>query len=196
MSQLFLAGVDEASQKLSIMTAKSGSTVFDDKTGKRYLVLQQGRQYRGQPGDANYEIIDFDTYQQFIPQPTVDTAPKKPSDSMTTSDLMQLDSVEARAALQWRISLPVLVMIVAFLAVPLSRTNPRQGRLSKLIPAILLYIFYLVLVNSARGAMESGKTQLHYLIWWVHFTYALLALALFNPQGWHRRRRAKQRVAA
>lgn len=181
LHQVFLAGTEGSAQTLSLMTAQTGTTLWDEKTQQRYLVLQNGRQYRGQPGQANYEVVEFNTYQQFIPAPSVDPTPKKPSDSLHTLELFQLNTLEAKAALHWRFSLPVLVLVVAFMAVPLSRTHPRAGRFAKLIPAILLYIFYLVLANSARGAMESGKNAVPFLIWWVHAGYAFLGLVLFNP---------------
>jgi lipopolysaccharide export system permease protein len=184
---VFIAGRDEASDSLSIMSAQGGTTLYDENTGKRYLLLGQGHQYRGQPGSGNFEVVSFNTYQQYIPQPSVDERPKKPSDLMSTRELLGLDTPEARAALHWRLSMPVLVMIVVLLAVPLARTKPRTGRYAKLIPAILLYVLYLVMANAARGAMEAGRAPLSYWLWCVHAGFALLALVLFNPSAWRLR---------
>jgi lipopolysaccharide export system permease protein len=181
LRQVFLAGKDQGGDALSVMTAKTGTTVLDEKTGKRYLVLGQGVQYRGTPGQANYEEVEFATYQQYVPQPAVDAKPKKPSDMLSTFQLINTSGKEASAALQWRLAMPVLVLIVVGLAVPLARTQPRSGRYSKLIPAILLYVIYLVLANAARGAMETGKTAVPYLLWWVHGSFGLLAWVLFKP---------------
>src|SRR5450830_1670454 len=74
-------------------------------------------------------------------------------DAMTTSSLLSSDDVRSRAELEWRLSLPLLVFIVTLMAVPLSRVNPRQGRFLKLLPAILLYMAYLTILISARGAL-------------------------------------------
>lgn len=181
LRQVFLAGKDQGSDTLSVMTAQTGTTVTDEATGKRYLVLGQGIQYRGSPGLADYEEVEFATYQQYVPQPSMDAKPKKPSDMLTTLQLMHATDNESKAALQWRLAMPVLVMIVVGLAVPLARTKPRSGRYVKLIPAILLYVLYLVLANAARGAMESGKSHIPFLLWWVHGAFALLAWVLFDP---------------
>jgi lipopolysaccharide export system permease protein len=53
----------------------------------------------------------------------------------------------------------MLVFVVTLLAVPLSRVNPRQGRFLKLLPAILLYMAYLTMLISVRGALEKGKCR-------------------------------------
>lgn len=182
LHQVFLAGKDQGRDALSVMTAKTGTTVIDEASGKRYLVLGQGIQYRGSPGQADYEVVEFGSYQQYVPQPSVDAKPKKPSDMLNTLQLLKATDNEARATLQWRLSMPVLVLIVVGLAVPLARTQPRSGRYVKLIPAILLYVIYLVIANAARGAMESGKSPVPYLLWWVHAAFALLAWVLFDPK--------------
>lgn len=185
---VFLAGTAETSDQLSVLTAATGQTVLNPTTGKRYLVLERGYQYRGQPGDADYEEITFSRYSQYVPEPEFEARPKKATDGQSTLALLQSDTLEAKAALQWRLSLPVLVLVVALMAVPLSRTQPRKGRYVKMIPAILLYIIYLVVSNGARGLMEEG-TATPYLLWWVHGAFLLLALALLLTPSLLRLRR-------
>ncbi len=178
LEKVFLAGVGETNEKLSIMTAVSGETIISPETGSRYLVLKDGHQYRGQPGDTDYEVVTFTSYSQYVPEPEYEARAKKVTDSMTTKELWSATSLEASAALQWRLSLPLLVMIVALLAIPLSRTRPRSGRYVKMIPAILLYIIYLVSSNAARGVLEEGQSPTPYLLWVVHAGFFLLAMIL------------------
>jgi len=87
-------------------------------------------------------------------------------------------SRENIAALHWRFSLPVLVLVVTLLAVPLSKTNPRQGRYVQMIPAILLYIIYLVSLNGARGAVEESNVSPWLSIWAVHAGALTIAISL------------------
>jgi lipopolysaccharide export system permease protein len=68
------------------------------------------------------------------------------------------------------------VLVVALLAVPLSKTNPRQGRYVQMIPAILLYIVYLVSLNAARGSIEDGGGVLS--LWAVHGLFMSIAFCL------------------
>lgn len=178
LQKVFLAGSGDTDERLSVLTAATGETVINPKTGKRYLVLNDGYQYRGQPGDADFEVITFERYSQYVPEPEYEANAKKAADSLTTQELFSLDRPDARAALQWRFSLPLLVMIIALLAVPLSRTQPRKGRYVKMIPAILLYIIYLVSINAARGMIEDGSAPTPYLLWLVHGAFFCLAIAL------------------
>jgi lipopolysaccharide export system permease protein len=79
----------------------------------------------------------------------------------------------------WRVSMPALVPIVALLAFALSKVNPRQGRYLKLLPAILLYLSYIVMIVAARNGIEKGKlTQA--ASWGVHAVYLLLALSIVS----------------
>lgn len=190
LEKVFLAGSGETDEKLSILTAQTGETVFNPSNGKRYLVLEDGRQYRGQPGEADYEIIRFERYSQYVPEPEYEARSDKETDGMSTLALFKLRTEEAYASLQWRFSVPVLVLVVAIMAIPLSRTQPRKGRYVKMIPAILLYIIYIVSINAARGWLEEGKAPTPYLLWLVHLMFFALALSmLMLPRMLHLLRR-------
>lgn len=82
-----------------------------------------------------------------------------------------------RVELNWRFSMPILVIIIAMLAVPLAKVNPRQGRFFKLIPAIFLYMLYLGLLIAARGQMDKGKLPI-FFFWIIHFIFLSIALTL------------------
>lgn len=164
----------------TILVAQSGQTMLDTELGEKYLVLTQGRRYLGRPGAGEYEVVEFKEYAQLLPKPDYAVKPKKETDSQTTVRLWQLDTPEARAALQWRLSLPFLVIVIGVIAMPLSRTKPRSGRYGKLVPAILIYMVYLVSVNAARGAVESGQSSIPGLIWWVHLGFFCFGLLLFR----------------
>ena len=99
-------------------------------------------------------------------------------DAIPTLDLIGNPEPRAIAELQWRISLPLLVFVVTLIAVPLSRVNPRQGRFLKLLPAILLYMAYLTILISARGALEKGKLSPTLGLWWVHLLFLAVGLLL------------------
>jgi lipopolysaccharide export system permease protein len=92
--------------------------------------------------------------------------------------LLAADDPKSQAMLQWRLSIPVLVIVVTMLAVPLSRTNHRKGRFGKLLPAIVLYFTYLVALNAMRDALESGSVPMAVTIVPVHLVYLGIAVAL------------------
>jgi lipopolysaccharide export system permease protein len=145
--------------------------------GSRFLVLENGYRYDGNPGEANYRAIKYDTYGALLPKPDISNEITD-REAIPTLDLFGSDLARNQAELHWRISLPILVFIVTLMAVPLSRVNPRQGRYLKLLPAILLYMAYLTILIAARGALEKGKLPMALGLWWVHAIFLLIGLGL------------------
>ncbi|BFM15340.1 LPS export ABC transporter permease LptF [Maricurvus nonylphenolicus] len=174
---------DAGENELAVILAESGEQYIDPDNGERYLLLHNGYRYTGRPGELEYEEIKFDRYAQYLaPMEDIDPYDVK-SDALPTAELWQSDKLEDRATLQWRVSLPVLVLVVTMLAVPLSHTNPRQGRYVQMIPAILIYIFYLVSLNAARGNIEDGKLPVEVGMWAVHAVFFALALILLTKDN-------------
>lgn len=175
--------LDEAQQNevdLAVLTAESGQTVIDPNSGRKYLLLANGRRYVGTPGHVDYQVVEFKEFYQRLPEPDYAVKAKRFTDGLTTARLFGEKTAAANAALQWRFSMPVLVLVVGLLAVPLARTQPRQGRYAKMLPAILLYMIYLVCVNGARGMIEEAKQPFPGILWVVHlvfFTFAMILLA-------------------
>lgn len=193
LNQVFIAELakENSNTDPTILVAESGQTVVNTQYGQKFLLLKNGRRYIGRPGDANYEIVEFDEYAQILPEQDYDIASKKATDALTTRKLMDEKTDQANAALQWRLSLPILVLILGFMAVPLSRTEPRKGRYGKMLPAILLYIIYLVVANAARGLIEEGKAPFPAFLWFIHGCSFVVSLLLFagknlieKPKQW------------
>ncbi|MYM62985.1 LPS export ABC transporter permease LptF [Pseudomaricurvus sp. HS19] len=196
MLKVFIAEMDTAEEgeaiDLAVIRAASGEQVIDEATGQRYLQLTDGYRYSGQPGDADYRVVHFDHYRQLLEVNSKSSKRSKRADSRPTRELLTADDSEGVAALHWRLSLPVLVVVVTLLAVPLSKTNPRQGRYVQMIPAILIYIIYLVSLNAARGAVEESDASPWSSIWLVHVVALVLASALWLWPSVKRRLRARR----
>jgi lipopolysaccharide export system permease protein len=82
------------------------------------------------------------------------------------------------AELQWRFSVPLMLLTLTLVAVPLSRVNPRSGKYAKLLPAIVVYIIYANFMFVARDWVASGKIPPWLGMWWLHIAVALLGLFL------------------
>ena len=160
----------------SVLVAEKGHQEIQ-ADGNRYLILENGYRYDGNPGQADYRAIKYDTYGVLLPKPEVAEEVTE-REALPTSELIGKEGLRERAELQWRLSLPILVFVVTLLAVPLSRVNPRQGRFLKLLPAILIYMTYLALLIAARGALDKGKIPPQLGLWWVHGVFLVLGLLL------------------
>ena len=154
LEQVFVAQQDGPSNS-SIVVAETGEQAFKPEYGQRYLVMHNGHHYEGLPGTSEFKITRFSEWGRYLPPTTSEAEFKSKADGKTTAQLMAENDLESKAALQWRISMPLMVLIATLLAVPLSKTNPRQGRYLKMLPAILIYVFYLAFLINARGAIAA-----------------------------------------
>lgn len=162
----------------SVVTrAESGYQTVDPETGSRFLVLAAGERYSVDPGRAEAERLEFGTYAVRLSgaaeSPELDTP-----EYATTPTLFADDALPARAQLQWRLGLPVMVFILTLLAMPLSRVNPRQGRFAKLLPAIFLYVAYLSLLLAALDAIGRGNWPVAVGMWPIHGGFLAIGLAM------------------
>lgn len=89
-----------------------------------------------------------------------------------------------RAELQWRVSTPISALLLALLAIPLSRSRPRQGRFARVIMALGIYAVYFTLLDVSRTWVEQGSAR---SIWWVPGLLLAVLVPLYVP--WHRRLR-------
>ena len=174
-----LPRVEEGSEDSAIIVAQKGRTRVDESTGRKYLVLENGRRYVGTPTQLDYQMVEFKEYHHLVPERVFSLSKEKETEGYNLVQLLQDDSHEAKVSLHWRASLPVLVMITAFLALPLSRTQPRQGRYGKLLPGILIYVSYVVFLQSVSNELEDKPELPMILLWSVHMLYLSLALLLF-----------------
>lgn len=167
---------NDTDEGITVLVAKTGRQEIQ-ADGSRYLILHDGYRYDGTPGEADYRVIYYDTYGVLLPKPSVDIRVGD-RETMSTGELMASTQPRMRSELQWRLSFPILVLIVTFIAVPLARVNPRQGRFLKLLPAILLYMSYLALLVAARSALDKGKMPIELGLWPVHGLFLVIGLLL------------------
>ncbi|MWK56798.1 LPS export ABC transporter permease LptF [Pseudomonas otitidis] len=185
---------DNKEQGIGVLVAESGRQVIHED-GSRYLILENGYRYDGNPGKADYRAIKYETYGILLPKPEI-SAEVGEREAIPTRDLLGSDNPRYQAELQWRLSIPMLVFVVTLLAVPLSRVNPRQGRFLKLLPAILLYMAYLSMLIAVRGQLDKGKIPMALGLWWVHGIFLSVGLLLLYWEPlrlkWAARRSARE----
>src|SRR5690606_15039994 len=105
------------------------------------------------PGQADYRVLQYDRYRVLLPSPEVSLGPNRSLDDDPTASLWGHPGRAQQAELQWRLSLPLIVLIMTLFAVPMARANPRQGRYLKRLPALLLYMGYLRLPIAMRSQL-------------------------------------------
>lgn len=168
----------------SVVIAQHGHQQIDPATGERRVTLLDGWRYVGEPGQAQFDVMQFDAFETRITPPEFVylNSKRKLAD---TRDLAESDDPEDEAELAWRIAAPVSVLILGMLAVPLSHLRPRQGRYSKVVLGIVLYLVYSNLMGLGQAWIAKGSVPPALGLWWVHGVFATMALVLFGRrQGW------------
>ncbi|MFT5484412.1 MAG: lipopolysaccharide export system permease protein [Halieaceae bacterium] len=170
--------------RLTLTIAESGAIRTIENGEKRYLELKNGYRYLGNAGELDFSVVKFAKLGELIHDDPDRLERPEAVDGKSTQLLLQSAELQDIAALQWRLSIPLLVPIVALLALSLSRTDHRRGRFAKLLPAFLLYMVYLVSLSACREAIEKGTISPQPGIWWIHGLFLTLALLMLYAPGW------------
>jgi len=146
------------------------------------FVLYDGEHYKGAPGKGNWQITHFAEGGYPIRLGEIGGRAGK-AGMKPTAELLQSTDPRDRAELQWRISTPVMALILMLIAVPLARLRPRQGRFGRIGIAILVYFVYWQLLAAGRAWIEAGSVPEWVGIWWVHGVALALGLWLLSREA-------------
>ena len=185
VENVFLQRQDE--DNVEVVIAERGEQVESDDPNTRYFVLHNGRRYEGVPGTSEFRVMEFAEHGIPYRLPNVEDPELEPR-AMRTSELVRSSDAEEIAELHWRFGIPLATMVLAILAVPLSRSQPRQGRYGRLAIGLLVFIIYFNLLSAGKAWLEQGVVPSVIGLWWVHGLMLLAVLAMLGLQnGVHRR---------
>lgn len=157
----------------------------EDSTGEQFVVLKNGKEYKGAPGDADYEIMSFKDYKIRLPKGNI--GGKEDMRTVPTAELWPINNPDIfkAAEIQWRLSVPLMTLMLGLLAIPLSKVNPRRGKFAKILPAIIIYVIYANMMFIGRDGIVSKTVPIWLGLWWIHGVILLLALGMI----WYGRRK-------
>jgi Predicted permeases len=172
----------------TVLLAASGDQQVDAASGERQIVLHDGWRYTGVPGQARFDVVQFKTLTlRAEPPPFVYVNSQR--QLATTAALLARATPADLAELSGRLAAPLSVLVLALLAVPLSRLRPRQGRYTKVVLGVLVYLAYANLTGLSQHWIEKGRMSLLVGAGWVHLLALALALLLIlHETGWRLRR--------
>lgn len=156
----------ERDGRVDIVTAADGE-LYQDRDGERFLGLDDGFRVEGEIGKPNFRTMRFE--RNDIGLPDADTTQDQRAETRSTlRTLLESDAVRDRAELHWRLGLPLSTLVLALLALPLARGQPREPRYGKAVVAILAYVVYTNLLAIGRGWIADGTMPPALGLWWVH----------------------------
>jgi lipopolysaccharide export system permease protein len=169
-------------------------TVSPDGTTQAIKLLD-GESLQGIPGSAQFRIMHFSA--NFIP---FRVPPAKSAvtdlDARPTATLLASRDPKLQAELQWRLSMPLMCIVLTILAVPLARLRPRQGRYARVWLAAVIWLIYSNLITAGQAWIAHGAVPAVLGLWWAHGAVVLLALAVLLGPGLLRRLRHRPVGAA
>lgn len=172
------ANADSSPRDTITVIAESGQTQVDAE-GRRFLVLKNGSRYRGIPGSRAYRVVRYEEYGQLVERQDSGHSRLRNS-AIPTLALLGDPSPVAISEFHWRLSVVLMIPVMAIMAVPLARVNPRQGRFTRLVPAMILCFVYIISLSSARSGLEKGNLPPELGMWWIHGLFVLLAAACYR----------------
>jgi lipopolysaccharide export system permease protein len=169
---------DEKGGKAEVTVARRGLAAVEG--GERFLVLEDGHRYVGVPGEGAFQLLEFERLRMSVPDPDA-TPVRRNLDGLPMAELWaQRQQAPFRAEIEWRIALPVSVLMLALAVLPLGLMPPRSGRFARVPVAILVYVAYANFLILGKSWLADGITPTWLGLWWVH----LIPLAAWGWFSW------------
>lgn len=181
LENVFAHGRDRQG-KLNLLAADSGHKVVKGEGRDRYLVFVDGHRYEGQPYQEGFRAITFREHGILVREQEV-VPSSRPLRAVPSGALLSAGEADDLAEFQWRISVPISTLLLGLLAVPLSRTSPRQGRYGKLFFGIIVFIVYNNMLTVARASLAKGEYGPEVGLWWVHLLMAVIVALVIWRQN-------------
>jgi lipopolysaccharide export system permease protein len=172
---------DRQQNKVGIVTAASG--ILKDLEDGRYIILKSGERVQGIPGTANIITEHFDEYAVRIERhPTeVQFEQEAVASEMLWGTGRLVDLVE----LQRRFAIPLGILLLAFLAVPLSKLAPRGGIYGSMLLAFAIFFSYENIRKIVHSWILNNKAPVWMGYVTVHSVLLLVGILLIvRLYGW------------
>ena len=173
--------------KNKINSQTSGASNLNEG-GTNYIALKNGLTYVLDLETNRWNITQYDEYFMQVEKQEAGSLLLATSSESTLALFKQADN-NAFAEIHWRLSAPLSIIILCFMAVPLSRTAPRKGKFSRLFPAIMLYMIYAILMINGRQFIEDGKVPVILGFWWIHLIAGVFCLWRYKAAKFNNRKR-------
>lgn len=182
---------DADAPRMQVVLAERARYRLSDAGDAIEVELLNGHSYEGSPADLDWRVMQFERQRVRLPAPQARLPGPPRLDMLDNRELLTTDEPRHRGELHWRIGWVAAVLALGFIAVPLARLAPGQGRHARIPLAVLLFAVHAGLLVSGKTLLERGETPAALGLWWVHAVVLLLGLAILAlPRIVARARRA------
>jgi lipopolysaccharide export system permease protein len=179
----------EREQRSQVISAERARIHAMDQEGSRSVEFFDGHAYLLERGGTRDIDMRFNSF--LVRLPEEERISKFRRKAVATGTLRDSDQPKDIAEYQWRLTTPLATLVLALLAVPLSRASPRQSRTGIFAVAVAVYLLVFSLSGVVRNALENGDIPPFpgLLLAYVP-PVALLVLLMLMPglrrRGWRR----------
>jgi len=169
----------------TITSARSGR--IENIGTERFLVLENGQRMDRTIGQSELKISDFSQYRVRVGSDILGSQDTAGVHSRPTWALLQDRSAPHLAELSWRLGLIFGAINLLVLGLAVASANPRVGRSTHLVFALLAFVTYFNLLNLGKIWVASGELSFMALMLGLHGgVLALSALWLTQRHNnWH-----------
>ena len=182
---------ENATTHINVITAADGELFHDKNGAERYLGLNDGFRVEGVLGEDNYRLLRYQRNDLKLSDPDQDFSTESAKRAAPTLELLRSSDPTQRAEIHWRLAAPISIIVLVLLALPLSKSSPRQPRYAGLIIAFLAWAIYYNGMTIGRSLLSQGKLSFLLGFWWVHVPVLVIALILL----WRSQRLPRQKGA-
>jgi lipopolysaccharide export system permease protein len=152
-----------------------------DEQGSRAVEFFDGHAYL-LDGDGSRDVsMRFASFLLHFPEEERITRFRRKA--IPTGTLGDSEQPKDIAEYQWRLTTPFATLLLAALAVPLARSQPRESRYGIFAAALLLYVLLFTLTGAVRNGLENGDLPVFPGIAVAYLPFALLlAVLLRSPR--------------
>lgn len=164
LGQIFIfkdvSKVQISDNELQFLVAETGNVRFD-ANGTQWFNLYNGASYKTSGKTGALKKFTFSTFSIPVRNDADENYEDETLQSTSTADLLKSSDRKAKIELQWRAAPVLACFVLAIIAIPLSMINPRQGKFSRLGPAIILFAAYYMCLLSIRNVINADKLWLY-----------------------------------
>jgi len=180
MEEVFIYASDNGTPV--IVLASDAKKYIDPQNNSTYLRLKDGVRYQGIPSNKNKNILNFDFYDLEIVSGELQKslAIYTKIEGKSTLDLFKEKGLYANAELQWRLSQPIMILILSVFGVFLGKSSPRSGKGINLLLGVIVFMLYNNALLVAKSAIELSQIDPLFGLWGVHILVLFLLILLYQ----------------
>ncbi|MBT2116207.1 LPS export ABC transporter permease LptF [Dyella sp. LX-66] len=170
-------GKDNGPAVLKVVTGRSGQLYQDTSGDGRYLSLHDGWQYEIPLGADNWRKMNYARNDAALSNVQNDDSDEDPAHTLDTIALSRVTSADARAEFAWRITVPLMAVVLMMMSLPMSKQSPREPRYGRMMLAVAAFFLYFNLLALCRGQIIKGHWHNAGPLW-------LVSLLILGGAAW------------